>query len=301
MHRFQPVQPPMLERGLLHEHYHYAEYAPAPCLQPIVCCYWSSAMQPQQSSQSHRIVPDGCIDIIFDLYATDHRSAFLSSLMCSYEVMELTESMAFFGIRLYASEVRSLLGYAGSSLTEAHVTLEQWLGAQAAPMAEDIVTAASVSQRIERAEHWLMRLLREQDDRDAGRLRQLVHYIHAEQGRLTIRELAQQTHYSDRTLRRLFQQELGISPKEWSDMMRFQAVLRHLQLSHTYAYRMSIHAPDAATPSRSLESGSLASHLAAPEIPLSELAVRFGYYDQSHLNLAFNRYYGLSPGQLLRR
>ncbi|MFD1884419.1 hypothetical protein [Paenibacillus wenxiniae] len=47
MHRFQPVQPPMIERGLLHKHYQYAEYAPAPWLRDIVCCYWSSAIQPQ--------------------------------------------------------------------------------------------------------------------------------------------------------------------------------------------------------------------------------------------------------------
>ncbi len=213
--------------------------------------------------------------------------------------------MAFFGIRLYASEVRRLLGYAGSSLADAHVTLEQWLGAQAAPMTEDIVTAAPMPQRIERTERWLGILLREQDDGDTTRLRQLVHYIHGKRGRLTIRELAQQTHYSDRTLRRLFQQELGVSPKEWSDMMRFQGVLRHLQLRNTYACRMQMRAFAASPPSDAVESIAFESnsyaYRAPEEISLRELAVRFGYYDQSHLNLAFNRYYGLPPGQLLQR
>ncbi len=299
MRRFQPVQPPMLERGLLHEHYQYVEYAPAPRLQHIVCCYWSSVMKPGEKSQWHRIVPDGCIDIIFDLYAVDHRSAFLASLMRSYEVMELTESMAFFGIRLYASEVRGLLGYAGSSLAGTHVTLEQWLGAQAAPMTEDVVTAAHMQERIERTERWLWMLVQEQEDNDTALLRQLVHYIHAEQGRLTVRDLAQQSHYSDRTLRRLFQQELGVSPKEWSDMMRFQAVLRHLQMNDAYSIAMDTSSPSSAFTSHS--SITAIAEVIPQSLTLSELAVRFGYYDQSHLNLAFNRYYGLTPGQLLQR
>ncbi len=288
MQRFQPVQPPTLERGLLHVGYQYAEYAPAPHLHSWVCCYWSSAVHPQQDHQLHRIIPDGCIDIIFDLDAGDHRGAFLSSLMGAYEVMEIADSMAFFGIRLYASEIRRLLGDAGASLAGTQVTLEQWLGAEAVGITEQIITASTMQERINQIDHWLHTLVRDGDDSDTARLRPIIQYIQARQGRISIRELSHQTHYSDRTLRRLFRQELGISPKEWSDIMRFQAVLRYGQLAGM---------------GRDLYSPSLLSstmNLATPKMTLGEMALHFGYYDQSHLNLAFSRYYGVSPGQLFQ-
>ncbi|WP_322922452.1 AraC family transcriptional regulator [Paenibacillus campi] len=310
MSRFQPVQPPMLEHGLLHEHYQYVEYTSAPALRPFVCCYWSSAVQPQYGSQMHRIVPDGCIDIIFDLYATDHRGAFLSSLMRSYEVMELAETMAFFGIRLYASEVRHLLGDAGTALTGIQVTLEQWLGTTAASIQDYIVTAPSMQQRIGRTDRWLLKLLRQQDDMNTQRLHGIVQSIHAKQGRLTIRELAQQMHYSERTLRRLFQQELGISPKEWSDMIRFQAVLHYFQFANAKVWPKQYQPPasdDVANAelfkNDDVQYQSLPYAIAGKgslqQLTLRELAVHFGYYDQAHLNLAFQRYYGVSPGQLI--
>ncbi len=289
MQRFQPVQPPTLERGLLHVGYQYAEYAPAPHLQEWVCCYWSSAVHPQQNYQLHRIIPDGCIDIIFDLDASDHYGAFLSSLMCSYEVMEITESMAFFGIRFYASEIRRLLGDASASLSGMQVTLEQWLGDRAASITEQIITAPTMHERIDLVDRWLYNLACDRDDSNTVRLRQMIQYIQAGQGRMSIRELSEQTHYSDRTLRRLFRQELGISPKEWSDIMRFQAVLKYGQLT----------AMNSSLCSSAFSSSTVG--IATPEMTLGEIALHFGYYDQSHLNLAFSRYYGVSPGQLFQR
>ena len=43
---------------------HYREYAPHRALRPYVACFWSSTTA---AASSHRVLPDGCIDILFDL------------------------------------------------------------------------------------------------------------------------------------------------------------------------------------------------------------------------------------------
>lgn len=269
MRSFVPVQPPLLEYGVLHKHYRYNEYAPDERLRDVVCCYWSSAAEPQQDCQWHRIVPDGCIDIIFDLDAREMKGAFLSQLMMSYDVMPLYEPMAFFGIRMYASQLRRLFGYAGAALTGYHVGLESWLGHDATVITEQVITANDLAERMQIVDTWLLHLLYQRDDPTSSLWHTVVQEIHDRRGHVSIRQLATDTYYSERTLRRLFQQELGISPKEWADIVRFQAFLRYWQMQ--------------------------------PQLPLSKLATAFGYYDQAHLNLAFHRYYGLTPGQLRLR
>ncbi|WP_280520891.1 helix-turn-helix domain-containing protein [Xylanibacillus composti] len=61
-------------------------------------------------------------------------------------------------------------------------------------------------------------------------------------------------------------QECGVRPKELLDIVRFQGALREL-------YQQ-------ASPS------------------FADIAIQYGYYDQSHLIQHFKRYYGMSPGQI---
>lgn len=303
MRSFVPVQPPFLEYGLLHAHYRYAEYAPDERLRDVICCYWSSAAHPQQDEQLHRIVPDGCIDIIFDLNTRQMNGAFLTSLMRSYEVMHLDEPMAFFGVRMYADQVRRLFGYAGAELTGYHVGLEQWLGRDAASIVERVILADNMTERIQLVDTWLLHLLHERDDQASSLLHTVIQQIDHKRGNVSIRQLAEDTHYSERTLRRLFQQELGMAPKEWADIIRFQAVLRYCQLTDQRLRReQPASHPKVMAGHLSYQTQSRTGNMdRESRLSLSELATAFGYYDQAHLNLAFNRYYGLTPGQLRLR
>lgn len=45
----------------------YREYAPDGKLAPFVECYWTSLCMDTGVSASHRVFPDGCMDIVFDL------------------------------------------------------------------------------------------------------------------------------------------------------------------------------------------------------------------------------------------
>lgn len=91
--------------------------------------------------------------------------------------------------------------------------------------------------------------------------------LHASAGTATVGELANASGVPDRTLRRRMQQAVGLSPKVFAGVLRFQHAMRQL------------HLPDAAS--------------------LAEVAADCGYSDQAHLTREFQRYGGFTPGQRL--
>ncbi len=79
----------------------------------------------------------------------------------------------------------------------------------------------------------------------------------------TVNGLTRDTGLSTRRLAQLFQEQVGVSPKLYCRIRRFQQALAHL------------HAGD--------------------ELPWAELALACGYYDQSHFSNDFRAFSGISP------
>jgi AraC-like DNA-binding protein len=86
---------------------------------------------------------------------------------------------------------------------------------------------------------------------------------------LSVRALAAEMQLSERRLQQVFAAQLGLSPSVWRRLQRLQGMLRLL---------------------RAGEAGS----------PWAELALRAGYYDQSHLIHEFRALCGLTPEQFVR-
>lgn len=78
-----------------------------------------------------------------------------------------------------------------------------------------------------------------------------------------VKELAEREAISERQLNRKFGQWIGVSPKKFSEVVRFQSVLRTIQ------------------------SGS--------PLDWTELALKHSFFDQAHLIRDFRRFYGDSP------
>ncbi len=90
-----------------------------------------------------------------------------------------------------------------------------------------------------------------------------IKYIYQEKGCITPAELAKQVYTCERNLRRNFDQFVGISPKQYADIVRFNSFMRELYTGTN-------------------------SHL-------ETLAFHYNYYDLSHLNKDFNRFLGICP------
>jgi len=116
---------------------------------------------------------------------------------------------------------------------------------------------------------YLLKCLHAQAADSDDLLQTSLQYMYVSRGMVSMSSLADLLGYSDRNIRRGFQKELRVCPKELSDIIRFQSLLRELN------------------------NGSQ-SHFA-------DVAVKYGYYDQAHLINQFKRYYGLTPNQVFKQ
>lgn len=124
--------------------------------------------------------------------------------------------------------------------------------------------SGSFARRYEIVTAYLERKLCGSYDGTETLLRYCVRQILSGDGMVSIRALSQDTGYSDRYLRQLFSQYVGHSPKALSGIVRVQKALRYLECF--------------------------------PNAPLAQVALRFGFSDQSHMNRDFNRYLHLTSG-----
>lgn len=86
-------------------------------------------------------------------------------------------------------------------------------------------------------------------------------------GSIAVRELAEETGLSQRQLSRRFHQSIGLSPKEYLGVCRFNSSLEYLAKY--------------------------------PRISLTEIAHLSGYYDQAHFIRDYKVYAGHSPGEVV--
>src|SRR5690606_28849913 len=98
-------------------------------------------------------------------------------------------------------------------------------------------------------------------------LQSVIQDIHSTNGQISIDELSKRNFKTVRQLERNFKELVGLSPKEYSNIIRFQNALNIIKNSD--------------------ENRSFL-----------DIAFECGYYDHSHLTNEIKRYTGLSPSQL---
>lgn len=266
---YRSVQAPRLQQELQSPGYRYREYAPEKRLSPYVACYWTLDYDAQGRGQPHRILPDGCVDIIMDRLAPSCRGAsFVAGLMTSFQVLTLTGAQSLFGIRMFVEAAPEILCFPVSESVGQQLLLEDVWGSEGLELAERLLSADSIPLMIEVVERKLRERLAVEDAPGSALLRVGLQYMYSSGGSLSMAELAERLHFSERHVRRTFERELGVSPKELLGIVRFQSMLQRLR------------------------QGGYSS--------MAELAVACGYYDQAHFINSFQRYYGLAPGQVVR-
>ncbi|WP_306795320.1 AraC family transcriptional regulator [Cohnella sp. GbtcB17] len=269
-HPYRPLHAPQLQPHQHSRSHRFREFRPSPGLASHVVTYWTVNFKPVPDNLGHRVIPDGCVDIIVDLLAPSSRqAAYVVGLSTQVEVMQFERPRSVWGIRLYSESARTILKSPLSAIHTSRVFLEELWGQEALSWVERLLAANSDSARIDIAERQLNRILAAAEPPEPSLVYQSMRYIYDSKGNLTVTELAEKVNFSERHLRRAFDRELGVSPKEMLGIVRFQSVLEELH------------------------SGDYAS--------LTELALQHGFYDQSHFSGAFMRYYGLPLKRLTRQ
>jgi AraC-like DNA-binding protein len=171
---------------------------------------------------------------------------------------------------------RALLRAPAAALAGTVVELDSLLGRDASELVDRLAGAADWRACFDVLDDILTRRARHNAILE-GPVERAWHRIAESGGAIRIGDLARETGYSRRQLAKRFVGEYGITPKQASRVMRFERswrVLRRLERRRRASPR---------TKRRSL----------------AQLAVTFGYYDQSHLAREWNELAGCPPSTWL--
>lgn len=185
------------------------EIAPSTALAHWVECFWH---RPASGPASHRVVPDGCADIIFD---GGDGSVSLVGPMTAPVIIAGERQPEMLGIRFRPGRAAALLRTPLHELVDLRVPL-----ADVAPIR--LEADGSLEQRIAALERDLARRAASSlvDRRiDAAVMRMT-------RGDISIDALARELGVTRQHLRRAFLTHVGLSPKTFARVMRFRRVLQ---------------------------------------------------------------------------
>ncbi|MFL6248769.1 MAG: DUF6597 domain-containing transcriptional factor [Thermoanaerobaculia bacterium] len=187
----------------------YLERQPSPALAPWVECFWTRTES--APSGEHRILPDGCADLVFDL--TDGESAVVGT-MTRPLILPPGGASSMIGVRFNPGRAAAFLRMPLAEITDARVPLrviwKDW-----SDRAVDIAMLET-------------ELLRRLDPERDRRVDAAVARIVAAGGNVRIDPLAREIGISRQHLARQFLHHVGVSPKTFARVMRFRRLTQSL-------------------------------------------------------------------------
>jgi AraC-like DNA-binding protein len=216
-------------------------------------------------------------DLASDRVAT-HRS-FVAGLHDTYCFVESPGSQAGIQVNLTPLGAHLLLGLPMHELTNRVVDLGELLGAEGELLVEQLYEAPDWQARFELLDGVLVRRLeaaRPASPDIAWAWRRLIR----SGGRLPVGELCEELGCSRRHMVRRFNEQIGVAPKTYARVLRFQRAVN--MLGHR----------DGASWTCERERG------AGRTMSWGEIALECGYFDQAHMNRDFRQFAGASPSEL---
>lgn len=239
----------------------YLEAPPGAALRPFVRCFWRQLPRPA-GEEAILVIPDTCVDIIFHV----HEGA-VSHLFCAmYDRPFFSESAPqrdTFAIRFYPWAAAffcedTLAGSRNQTFDAGH-----HFPSLTRALSRMLLETEGFDMRCERAEAILLKRLR--PDAPPPLFLNAVYETLLSEGRLRVNALAQSVHVGARQLERLFDAYVGVSPKQFASMVRYQCLWREAALSERFNVQDAVE--------------------------------RYGFTDQAHLLHQFKAYHSLPLAQ----
>ena len=212
------------------------------------------------TGQPHRVVPDGCMDFIFDL--DDPRGAIVVGAMQRAKVVVLPAGARVFGVRFRPGAGALYVDAPARELRDRVCPLDEATRSRRSRLVDRVLDSRSDDDRRAAVGAFLAEPTGRVRASNA-RLRRAVQLIHASKGAAPVAEVAAQAAIGERQLERLFDERIGVPPKLFARIARLR-----------YA--------------RELESGG-ERHAA--------LALRAGYANQAHFVRECRTLFGITPAR----
>lgn len=252
----------------------YREYLPCAALKPYVQRYWTRiAVAGEETQRAHRVLPDGCIDIVFNFGgpwvnpagnghgSRAERSSVVGTMTCPL-IVEQADRAQFLGVRFRPGKARAFLNMFAGDITNQHLALVDIWGRNAKRLEERLAEAPSIPHRLTLLEDELLQRLQPLATEDPY-VDAAVSLVLRQQGRIAVSAISSFVGISRQHLARKFEQQVGISPKFFARVVRFQSLVEHSSRSRPTDW--------------------------------ASTAVELGYYDQAHMIADFREFAGITP------
>lgn len=224
----------------------YLEYAPRPRLSDFVACYWFLETAESENSSTYRVLPDGCVDLIFDNGAS--ADGIFVGGMTKAVAVSLPPRARFFGVRFRPGGARPFVNFSLKEIIDAKANLaDVWRNCDAE--FSDVMRNADAKRQINAVEKFLIEKLASAEFPNS-KIQAAVALIHSRNGNCSINSVSEKLGTSRQHLNRIFGEAVGLSPKTFTRIVRLRAALRLFRRS--------------------------------PVKDWAFLALESGYYDQAH-------------------
>ncbi|NUO52821.1 MAG: helix-turn-helix transcriptional regulator [Polyangiaceae bacterium] len=265
------------QSGILEGPMQFVSRTPCSTLAPFVDYIW--ALQDAPAHAREGIVPSGTFELVvnlqedrFRIYDANARGcrrfsgAMISGTYTKPFVIDTREHASIVGVHFRPGGAHPFLGVPASELTDAHVDVSALWGRPAGELRERLCAVSTTAERFDVLEAYLRMRLRRAPAGEAAVSAALEHLSGA--GR-SIALIARDLGMSHRRFIEVFTRQVGLTPKRFDRIQRFQR--------------------------------ALSVTLASKQRNWTELALDCGYYDHPHLLREFGTFATSTPAELARR
>ena len=256
-------------------------YKPKPPLSKFVDSFWLyEGYAPEQRTE--RILPTGTLELVinlrqnellfYDAERPENCSRFSGAIVSGAHgrglAPDTAEEVFVIGVHFKPGGAFPFLGLPAGDLADTHVDLETLWGLSAGRLRERLCEARTSAERFRLLQEALLSRLCHGVEQHYAVSAALEMFVKNQAGP-RVREAAKYLGLSQRRFIQVFKAEVGITPKLFSRIQRFQQTRTFIQHN--------------------------------PSINWADLAVDFGYFDQSHFIREFLEFSGLSPTDYINR
>ena len=258
-----PYHPPTVDIGRMP--IAYAQHAPGAGLADAVRCYWTIRGDASGTAPVvNRVLPDNCIDVIFNLRPAASFRAIVVGPMLTAEVLHHHALVDMLGVRFRPGAGTEFLECSATEVAAREFTAgELWSDAGGLI---DRLLDTPVAARFAVLDAYLLR--RRRTWRPATLARMATAAIERAHGLGSVRGLTMSLGISERKLQRTFEAAVGLGPKQVLRVQRFRAA------------------------ASLVNAGRVAS--------LSAIAATCGFADQAHMTREFVALAGVTPKEFRR-
>lgn len=256
----------------------YVSHRPAAPLASVVENVWWVSDAPAHARE--RVVPSGTVELVVNLTTDEFRvhgaageasrrfrGAMISGAYRGPFDIETRDHASILGVHFRPGGSRSFLGVPALALADLHVDLETLWGPAAHDLRERLCGAEGPAARFAIVEDALLARFAHARDAPPAFVGAAVERLDASHARVDA--VAAALGYGHRRFIQLFSEEVGMTPKRFARVRRFERALARAERSDGAEW--------------------------------GRIAVASGYFDQSHLIRDFLEFTGFSPKALRRR